>query len=214
MTDTIDLQAILDDLGPGLAEAVAERDAQATFAAENYTALKKRKVFSAMVPSKLGGGGASHSQMCAFLRGLGRYCSSTALSLSMHQHLIAAAVFNYRNGKPGRKLLEKVAAKELVLISTGANDWLGSNGEVAKVDGGYRVSARKPFASGSPFGDILITSAPYEDPDQGWQVLHFPVPMTAEGSPWPAIGRPSACARPAPKPWRSTVSSCPRRRWF
>jgi alkylation response protein AidB-like acyl-CoA dehydrogenase len=181
MTDTIDLQEILGDLGPDLAEAVAERDAQATFAAENYAALKERKVFSAMVPSELGGGGASHSQMCAFLRGLGRYCSSTALSLSMHQHLIAAAVFNYRNGKSGRKLLEKVADQELVLISTGANDWLGSNGDVERVAGGYRVSARKPFASGSPSGDILITSAPYEDPEKGWQVLHFPVPMAAEG---------------------------------
>ncbi len=181
MTDTIDLQAVLDDLGPEFADGVAERDAEDRFAAENYTALKARKVFSAMVPSELGGGGASYSQMCAFVRGLGRYCSSTALSLSMHQHLVAAAVFNHRNGKPGRKLLEKVAAQELVLISTGANDWLGSNGEVEKVEGGYRVSARKPFASGSPGGDILITSAPYQDPEQGWQVLHFPVPLAAEG---------------------------------
>ena len=181
MTDTIDLQAILDDLGPDFADGAAERDAEDRFAAENYAALKERKVFSAMVPSKLGGGGATHSQMCAFVRGLGRYCGSTALSLSMHQHLVAAAVFNHRNGKPGRKLLEKVAAQELVLISTGANDWLGSNGEVEKVEGGYRVSARKPFASGSPGGDILITSAPYQDPERGWQVLHFPVPLSADG---------------------------------
>ena len=181
MIDTIDLQAILDDLGPDFAEGVAERDAQDAFAAENYAALKERKVFSAMVPSELGGGGATYSQMCAFVRGLGRYCSSTALSLSMHQHLVAAAVFNHRNGKPGQKLLEKVADKELVLISTGANDWLGSNGTVERAEGGYRVSAQKPFASGSPGGDILITSAPYQDPEQGWQVLHFPVPLAAEG---------------------------------
>ncbi len=59
MTDTIDLQAILDDLGPGLAEAVTQRDAKDAFAAENYAALKARKVFSAMVPSELGGGGAN-----------------------------------------------------------------------------------------------------------------------------------------------------------
>jgi acyl-CoA dehydrogenase len=30
-------------------------------------------------------------------------------------------------------------------------------------------------------GDILITSAPYLDPSEGWQVFHFPVPFTADG---------------------------------
>jgi alkylation response protein AidB-like acyl-CoA dehydrogenase len=78
-------------------------------------------------------------------------------------------------------MLEKVGADEAVLVSTGANDWLGSNGEIERVEGGYRVSAAKPFASGSPGGDILVTSAPYEDPREGWQVLHFPVPLTSEG---------------------------------
>ena len=180
MSGQIDLQAILADIGPGFAEGAAERDADATFVAAHYDVLKAHKVFSALVPEELGGGGVPHSEMCDFLRGLAHYCGSTALPLSMHMHLVAAAVFNYKNGKPGQKLLEKVAAGA-VLISTGANDWLGSNGDVERVDGGYRVSARKPFASGSPVGDVLVTSAPYEDPKEGWQVLHFPVPFTAEG---------------------------------
>ena len=29
---------------------------------------------------------------------------------------------------------------------------------------------------------MAITSAPWEDPDEGWQVLHFPVPLSAEGA--------------------------------
>jgi alkylation response protein AidB-like acyl-CoA dehydrogenase len=98
----------------------------------------------------------------------------------MHQHLVAAAVYNDRNGRPGRKLLERVAGGA-ILVSTGANDWLSSSGSVEKVQGGYRVSARKPFASGSPKGDILVTSAPFEHPADGWQVLHFPVPMKSDG---------------------------------
>jgi alkylation response protein AidB-like acyl-CoA dehydrogenase len=110
----------------------------------------------------------------------------------MHQHLTAAQIWNYRHGKPGQDLLERIAAEELVLISTGARDWLGSNGEVRKVDGGYRVTAKKVFASGCPAGNLLITSAPYEDPDEGWQVLHFPVPFSADGlrihENWKALG--------------------------
>src|SRR3546814_7932151 len=76
--------------------------------------------------------GAGHGEICAFLRGLARHCSSTALALAMHQHLVAAAVANDRAGRPGRKLLEKVAADEAILVSTGANDWLESNGRMER----------------------------------------------------------------------------------
>ncbi len=181
MSERIDLRAILAELGPRFSEGATERDADATFVADHYEALRERKVFSAMVPPELGGGGATHSQMCAFVRALAHSCSSTALALSMHQHLVAAAVFNHRNGKPGKKLLERVTGSEAILVSTGANDWLASNGSAERVDGGFQISARKPFASGAPKGDVLVTSAPYEDPADGWQVLHFPVPLTGEG---------------------------------
>ncbi len=181
MTGYLDLQALVHIIGPRFAEGAAERDAGDVFVAEHYDVLKEHKVFSALVPAELGGGGASYSAMCAFLRWLARYCPSTALALSMHQHLVVAAVYNHHNGRPGRKLLERLAAAEIVLISTGANDWMESNGSMERADGGFRVSARKPFGSGSPKGSMLMTSAPFEDPKEGWQVLHFPVPLSAKG---------------------------------
>jgi alkylation response protein AidB-like acyl-CoA dehydrogenase len=174
--------ALIDQLGPKFAERTSVHDADDSFVADNYEELKSHKFFSAQVPSELGGGGLSHSQMCELIRRLATYCSSTGLATSMHQHLVAAAIYNYRHGKPGQALLEKVAGNELVLVSTGANDWLESSGSIERVDGGYKVTAFKPFASGSPAGDLAITSAPYEDPDEGWQVLHFPVPLSAEGA--------------------------------
>ncbi|RDE18546.1 acyl-CoA dehydrogenase [Motiliproteus coralliicola] len=112
---------------------------------------------------------------------LATYHPSTALSCSMHQHIIAANRYNYLNGKPGQALLEKVAANELVLVSTGAGDWLASTGELTKTEGGFLFSGLKHFASGSPAGDVIVTSGPYEDPEHGWQVLHFPVAAKAEG---------------------------------
>jgi alkylation response protein AidB-like acyl-CoA dehydrogenase len=66
-------------------------------------------------------------------------------------------------------------------VSTGAGDWLESNGELRKVEGGYRFTSEKPFASGSPLGDLLITSGRYEDPAEGPQVLHFALPFNTEG---------------------------------
>jgi len=176
----INVMNILDEIGPAFAAKAAENDQNDVFVQENFDALKAHKMFSAMVPVELGGGGVSHSEMCDAVRRIGTYCSSTALAFSMHQHLIAAAVWNYKRGNPGKQLLEKVAAGELVLISTGATDWLGSNGEVTKTEGGYQVSAHKYFASGCPAGDLLITSAPYDDPEDGRIVMHFPVSMTAD----------------------------------
>jgi alkylation response protein AidB-like acyl-CoA dehydrogenase len=181
MPQKIDLAALLAELGSQFAARSADHDARDAFVAENYRALRDAGVFSALVPLDLGGGGASHGEVCAFLRGLAGYCPSTALALSMHQHLVAAAVANDRAGRPGRKLLEKVAATEAILVSTGANDWLESNGRAERVEGGFRITAVKPFASGVPLGDLLITSAAYDDPAEGPQVLHFPLPLSSEG---------------------------------
>jgi alkylation response protein AidB-like acyl-CoA dehydrogenase len=168
----------------GRAEAHDEGDA---FVSGNYAALKERRVFSAAVPEELGGGGASHREVADMLRILAQYCGSTALALSMHQHLIAATIWKYRCGQGGEALLKKVAANQLVLVSTGASDWLESNGSMTKAAGGYLVSARKHFASQSAVGDMLVTSAPFMD-----EVLHFPVPMNAQGvtvlNDWRALG--------------------------
>jgi acyl-CoA dehydrogenase len=58
---------------------------------------------------------------------------------------------------------------------------MDSNGAMERAAGGFRVSAKKPFGSGSPKGGVLVTSAPFDDPKEGWQVLHFAVPFAAPG---------------------------------
>ncbi|MDO3720918.1 acyl-CoA dehydrogenase family protein [Marinobacter sp. chi1] len=158
-----------------------EADNSDRFSVENYQLLKQHNIFSAMVPEDLGGGGASYSDMCQLLQQLAGLHPATTLSLSMHQHIVAANRYNHTQGRPGKALLEKVAANELALISTGAGDWLASNGTLTKTEGGYLMSATKHFASGSPGGDVFVTSAPYEDPEDGWMVFHFPVSTKAEG---------------------------------
>jgi alkylation response protein AidB-like acyl-CoA dehydrogenase len=171
----------IHELGGEFERRAAAHDRDGSFVSENYAALKRHGFFGAAVPEALGGGGVSHSGMCEILRTLAHYCSSTALAHSMHQHLVAAAVWRFNHGQGGEPLLRKVAAQQPVLVSTGANDWLDSNGEAVRTEGGYRVKATKPFASQSAAGDVLVTSAPCHDAADGWQVLHFSVPMNSEG---------------------------------
>jgi alkylation response protein AidB-like acyl-CoA dehydrogenase len=176
-TDTAhtDWVAVVRDLGPTFAACAAAHDANDSFVADNYAELKRHKIFSAGVPAELSGGGASHAELCALLRELAHSCGATALALSMHTHLLAATVWRWRQGHAVEPLLKRVAAEETVLISSGGSDWLESSGTAEKVDGGFCITARKIFSSGSPMGDLLMTTAVYADPQNGPTVLHFPV---------------------------------------
>ena len=133
-TSSTDYLALAETLGARFGERAGAHDAAGTFVEANYLALKEHRFFSAGVPTELGGGGLSHAELCEVIRILGRHCGSTALAFSMHTHLVAAAVWRYCHGKPAEKLLRRVAAEELVLVSTGAADWLGSNGTLERVD--------------------------------------------------------------------------------
>jgi alkylation response protein AidB-like acyl-CoA dehydrogenase len=179
-------------LGQSFEERARAHDQEARFVADNYRELRQNKFFSAAVPAELGGGGLSHRELGELIRQLGWYCGSTALAFSMHSHLVAAAVWRHRHGMPGEALLRKVAQSELVLVSTGAGDWVDSVGESRRVSGGYRVSGVKRFCSGGPMGDLLITSAPFVDTTGADEVLHFPVSLRAEGvrphSDWDTLG--------------------------
>lgn len=180
-TNTNDWVARAHEIGPFLAEATVKHDLEGSFVHESYALLKKHRFFSMGIPADLGGGGAHHREMCDAIREIGRHCGSTALAFSMHSHLVAAAVWRHLHGQPAESLLRRVAAEEIVLLSTGASDWIDSNGTMEKVDGGFRVSARKIFGSGGPAAGVVIASARYDDPSGGPMVLHFSVPTSAEG---------------------------------
>ncbi|MGX7951543.1 acyl-CoA dehydrogenase family protein [Tsuneonella sp. HG249] len=178
----INWQARAEDVAEAVAECAARHDAEDSFVAEGYARLKAAGLFSALVPAELGGGGASLSTIAECIRIIGRSCGSTALAFSMHSHLVAVAAWRREHqGAPTEAMLKRVASEGLVLVSTGGNDWLSSGGSAVKVEGGFRVTARKPFASGSVMGDLVNTSVLYEDPEAGPTVLHFAVPMSAEG---------------------------------
>src|SRR3954452_12971803 len=50
-------------------------------------------------------------------------------------------------------------AERLQLLSSGGSDWLDGSGKAVKVDGGYRIYARKIFASGAPSANLFMTGA-------------------------------------------------------
>ena len=184
---------VIRELGPRFAARASAHDRDDRFVDENYAELRRQRIFSAGVPTELGGGGASYRELCDMLRVLAQSCSSTALALAMHTHTLASAVWRWRHdAAPLEAFLRRVAAEELVLVTSGGSDFLAGSGTARKVDGGYRVTARKIFSSGSPGGDILMTMAVYDDPHEGPTVIHFPIALSSPGvsvaDNWRALG--------------------------
>src|SRR6201991_2913336 len=172
---------IARDLGPIFAQRANETTDEDKFVADNFALLKASGLYEAGVPAELGGGGADIDQLAAMLRTLGYHCGSTALAFSMHTHQVAIPAWRWTHQKATavEPLLRRIAAERIQLVSSGGSDWLNGSGKAEKVDGGYRITARKVFSSGSPTGDLLMTSAVLESESEPAMVLHFGIPMNS-----------------------------------
>ncbi|MGY2010099.1 acyl-CoA dehydrogenase family protein [Nocardia gipuzkoensis] len=179
-TTTIDWIARARRVGEALRPEVAARDRSGEISLAAFDRLRESGLSAALVPADFGGGGVTHREMGAILRELGRHDPSTAVAFAMHTHLVAAQVWRHNHGIDAAPLFAKVVAGA-ILVSTGASDWVGSNGHAERVEGGYRVHARKAPASGCEAGTVLVTSVRWDDAPDGPQVLHCAIPFAADG---------------------------------
>jgi alkylation response protein AidB-like acyl-CoA dehydrogenase len=167
-------------LVPHLAAGAAAADETDSFVADNFHQLKQAGLVEAGVPVELGGGGASVRDLAEILRILAQGCGSTALAFSMHTHQVAIPAWRWRHQKLAamEPLLKRIANDRIFLLSSGGSDWLPGSGTAERVEGGYRITARKVFTSGAPLGDLLMTGAVLQE-SGGDFVLHFGVNMHA-----------------------------------
>jgi alkylation response protein AidB-like acyl-CoA dehydrogenase len=173
---------IARELGPELARRADARRDEDEFVADNFALLKEAGLVEAGVPSELGGGGANVDELAAMLRTLAYHCGSTGLAFSMHTHGVAIPAWRWKHQAPAKAavepLLKRIAAERIMLLSSGGSDWIGGSGKAEKVEGGYRITARKVFTSGAPTGNVLMTGAVLET-DEGPMVLQFGLPMNS-----------------------------------
>ncbi len=169
-------------VAPVLAQHASRHDVDGTFVSESLDALRDAGLLAAGVPTELGGLGATNRELAELQRELAHHCGSTALATSMHQHVVCFTAWRYRRGLPGAEAtLRRVADEGIVLVSTGGGDWTHPRGTAVRVEGGYRVSGTKRFASQSTAGTAMSTMATYDDPEQGRRVLNLAVPFASDG---------------------------------
>lgn len=181
ITHDTDFVALADTLGQQFAANAAAADEQDCFVADNYKVLKTSGLIEAGVPKELGGGGADIPTLSEMLRVMAHHCSSTALAFSMHTHQVAIPAWRWTNQKVAavEPLLKRIAAERIVLLSSGGSDWISGSGRAERVEGGYRINARKIFTSGAPAGDLLMTGAILQEEGEEPMVLHFGIPMSS-----------------------------------
>src|SRR3954467_13476022 len=172
---------IARELGFVFEQRAMETADEDSFVADNFALLKTNGLFEAGVPTELGGGGAGIDELASMLRTLAHYDGSTALAFSMHTHQVAIPAWRWTHQRAAavEPLLRRIATERIQLVSSGGSDWLNGSGKAEKVDGGYRITARKVFSSGAPTGDLLMTSAVLESEGEPAIALHFGIPMSA-----------------------------------
>jgi alkylation response protein AidB-like acyl-CoA dehydrogenase len=174
---------VASELGPIFADRANTATDEDKYVADNIALLKSSGLVEAGVPRELGGGGADVDELAAMLRTLAYHCGSTGLAFSMHTHQVAIPAWRWKHQKAAtavvEPLLKRIANERILLMSSGGSDWIAGSGKAEKVEGGYRITARKIFSSGAPTGDLLMTGAVLETDGEPPMVLHFGVPMNS-----------------------------------
>lgn len=188
-----ELVAWAASLGQQIAPYASRHDRDGTFVQEAYELLRSSGYLALAVPTELGGQGATIRQTAMAQRELAHHCSATALASAMHHHVVLFTGWRYRREMPGAEAtLRRVAKESIVLVSTGGADFTSPRGTAVAVDGGYRVSGRKVFASQVPDGDVFSTMFAFEDNGDGPRVLNMAVPVAADGvrviETWDSLG--------------------------
>lgn len=179
-------------IGEVAARFAAEHDHDATFVAEAYEAMRESGYLALAVPTELGGLGADIRQVCYAQAELARHDGATALASAMHQYLTVMQAYRWRHGAPDAEgVLRRIAGEGIVLATSGGSDWLWPTTVAVPVDAPtgtgadgeqlYRVNGRKAFCSQSPAATVVATCAVLGEPGEGAEVLHFAVPLAADG---------------------------------
>ena len=158
-----EMVARVRELGPAFTERAVRYDRDAVFPWENFADLEDAGLLALCVPREYGGQGATYADYARVSAEVGRYCGATALTFNMHNAtmLWAGQVADMLDFSAEDRALHHLRRAELFRgvvedgvihsqpfsegISAGATSGVHTKAE--PVEGGFRVTGRKIFAS-------------------------------------------------------------------
>jgi alkylation response protein AidB-like acyl-CoA dehydrogenase len=190
------------ELGETLFAGRAEKwDRDAIFPTANYEDMHKAGLLGICVPEEAGGLGAGFRGYAMAAAEIGRYCGATALTWNMHvsstlwtgalaDDLDLTKAERARHNE-GRKLHFKRIIEEGAIYSQPFSEGSAAAAgfqpfatKAVKVDGGYRISGKKIFASlaghADYYGTLCTLHREGKPPSRG-DTLYLAIPKEAEG---------------------------------
>ncbi|MFI5041292.1 MAG: acyl-CoA dehydrogenase family protein [Acidimicrobiales bacterium] len=145
----------------GPASADVDRDAR--FPHEALDALRAERLLGALVPTGLGGLGATIPDVAGATFELGKRCASSAMVFAMH-HMQASCLVRHGRTPALEQYLSDLAARQLLLAS--ATTEVGVGGDVRtsicaleRSDGRFRLQKAAPVISYGEHADAVLATA-------------------------------------------------------
>jgi alkylation response protein AidB-like acyl-CoA dehydrogenase len=194
-----ELVALAESIGPLLSQRAARYDREASFPFENFEDLRRTGLLGLCVPESFGGKGADLRTYAIVSATLGKYCGATALTFNMHacstlwpgilaDDLDLSAEQKREHERYRKVHFERVIEKGAIYAQPFSEGSAAAAGRApfgtlaAKVDGGWRISGKKIFASLAGAADYYGVLCTEDKPDRTMRdTLYIAVPGNAQG---------------------------------
>ena len=184
------LLAAVEELGPLWRKRMAEHDKTSTFPYENLAEAKEAGLNRLTVPREYGGFGywmpGNFSGLYRLLERMAYWDTNTAQLIQVHNH--AAGIISFHSSAAQRDRYLPQIVDGAFLASLGSEAHLYENGaealasELTATEGGYRLTARKAFASVAAIAKYLMVWCAVEgDTAYASRMVFAVVPTDAPG---------------------------------
>jgi len=187
--DQLRLQQRCLELAADFATRASEHDREASHPVENYQRLRAERFLELTVPRAWGGVGASFLDHTIAYEALGQGCPSTALAFNMHASVVMPVLLSPDVPASAKQHIADLVVRQRRLIGgnfsePGTTSLIGARplfARARKVDGGYRLSGRKMFASMLQAADQVMVMAYPEGATDPFAAVLLLVPRDAPG---------------------------------
>jgi alkylation response protein AidB-like acyl-CoA dehydrogenase len=187
--EQLDLQARARALAADFATRASQHDRDATDPLENYAALRDAGFLALNVPVEFGGGGLGLLPWTLVAEELGQGCASTALSFNMHLSVVGPVMESPLVTLAVKERLAKLVVQDGKLIGGNFSEPTTSGmvgtpvplTRARRVEGGYRITGRKAFASMIGAADYVMVMAYPDEATAPTAAMILLVPHDAPG---------------------------------
>ena len=149
------LQERCRSLAADFASRAAQHDREASHPLENYAALRDAGLYALNIPTELGGAGVGLLGYSLAAEELAQGCASTALSFNMHLSIVGPLMESPLVPTRHQEAVAHMVVHDKKLIAGNYSEPTTSGlvgtpvplTRARRVDGGYRITGRKAFAS-------------------------------------------------------------------